>query len=541
MRLSKFVWGPALTVLLLVGSATIGAASAQARGHGLPAHAPVVCMLGGGSGISIEYGCGWGDVGGGGTPGNAWGYDRSMFTDTKDKSPWQVLNDPRLFPSSDSGYSCVPGANGSALCTRYSDSPPKTGVSNATVSQLANGTIANTGSVLGFEENDNVTCPNGRGCFLINVYYKNYRADAMYEYDSPGSTPYILSVGWNKNDGKGYAGKGSYIGQSSGFLTAATDAGDLDDPAQIDVGSSMMTSTATTTGGDAQYQLNISAQTAGSVLVHLSTIGLQATSNRVIPAGWIAEPSADPAVLVYLIPNLDANKSATATLYYTVTGASSDTVFADVNGSSTAATLTVRPSAPTCTTANSSFNGRSLVPQGGAVTVLDGAYCTSQPDSTLKVWTGDQRGDGQLAVIGSGNTHAISYQAPNASYVGDDTVYVYSENSAGVASLPTAVPVTVAAPASAVADSYTVAKNAPLAVDVAHGLLANDQFTTGTDGWTVQQGYAPLNGDLTMNANGSFSYTPHPGYSGDDTFRYRLNGPHNAVSQPVTVTIHVTN
>jgi hypothetical protein len=538
MKISKRVVAPVIALLAAFGIATAGATAAQARPPG-PTHAPIVCMLGGGSGISIEYGCGWGNVGGSGGAANAWGYDRSAFTDTKDFSPWQVINDPHLLPSSDSGYSCVPANNGSALCTRFSDAAPRPGIDNASLSQLANETTTNSGSVLGFEERDNVACVGGTGCFLIIVDYTKYQARAVYDYDSPGGTPYIESVSWYKKDGKGYNGVGTYIGNSKSFLTTATSPSDLSVAGTALAGGALSTASVTTTGADVTYQLNLLAQTSGSLLIHLKTNGLTTTDNRSLPPGWISEPSSDPSELAYLVPNLSAGESATAWLHYTVTGASNDMVLVDVNGAQTSSSISVRPNAPTCTTADRAFNGRAVVPTGGATTTLDGVFCSFQSDSTLKVWTGDQRGAGQLALIGTGNTRAISYQAPSADYAGDDTVYVYAVNSAGVASEPTAVPVTVAAPATAIADSYTVTPGATLNEDAGHGMLANEQFNTGTEGWTLQQGYAPANGDLSAHPDGSFSYTPHAGFTGDDTFRYRLNGPHGQVSNVVTVTIHV--
>ncbi|MCU1483086.1 MAG: hypothetical protein JWQ19_3872 [Subtercola sp.] len=543
MKISKKVIAPVLAVLAAVGIATAGASSAQAGGPPKPGHAPIICMLtGAGAGFpTLDTGCGWGSVGGGTQVGNYWGYDRSFFTDTKDKSPWAVIKDPSLFPSSDSGYDCVAGNNGSAICTRHSDSTPKPGVDNATVNQLASGTMAAAGSVLGFEEKDNMVCAGDHhnGCFAVDVTYSKYTARAVYEYDSPGDMPYITAVSWYKKDGKGFAGRGTYLGDSTHFLTTATSADDLTDAAGMIASDSLSTNSATTTGGDVTYELNVMAKKAGSAIVHVNGIGFTVTDNRQLPAGWIALPTSDPSEAAYLVPGLAVNQPQTAQIHFTVTGASNDIIVSDVNGTQVSQTLAVRPGAPACTTPDRAFHGSAVIPTGGASTVLDGEFCSVQADSTLKVWTGDQRGAGTLTIIGAGNNHSVSYQAPAADFSGSDTVYVYAENSAGVASAPTAVPVTVAAPATAVADSYRASSGSTLTVDADHGLLANEAFAAGRDGWTVQQGYAPANGELTTQADGSFSYTPHAGFSGDDTFRYQLKGPHGQTSNVVTVTIHV--
>jgi len=53
---------------------------------------------------------------------------------------------------------------------------------------------------------------------------------------------------------------------------------------------------------------------------------------------------------------------------------------------------------------------------------------------------------------------------------------------------------------------------------------------------SVQTGVA--HGSLTLNANGSFSYTPTPGYSGPDTFTYRASnsvGPSGIATVAITV------
>ncbi len=72
---------------------------------------------------------------------------------------------------------------------------------------------------------------------------------------------------------------------------------------------------------------------------------------------------------------------------------------------------------------------------------------------------------------------------------------------------------------TAAPDSYSLAEDTPLTV-AAPGLVAND-----TDGesnpLSAVLGAGPSHGTLTLNANGSFTYTPHANYSGTDSFTYR--------------------
>ena len=72
-------------------------------------------------------------------------------------------------------------------------------------------------------------------------------------------------------------------------------------------------------------------------------------------------------------------------------------------------------------------------------------------------------------------------------------------------------------------DSYTVDQGQTLVV-VAPGVLDGD---TDVDGDALSAirvaGSGPANGTLTLNADGSFTYTPNAGFTGTDTFRYTAN------------------
>jgi serine protease len=92
-------------------------------------------------------------------------------------------------------------------------------------------------------------------------------------------------------------------------------------------------------------------------------------------------------------------------------------------------------------------------------------------------------------------------------------------------------------PPVAVDDSYSVLMNNTLVVE-APGVLGNDSDANGDTLTSVLQS-GPTNGELTLNANGSFTYTPDQDFVGTDTFEYTANdGTTN--SDPATVTITVT-
>jgi len=74
---------------------------------------------------------------------------------------------------------------------------------------------------------------------------------------------------------------------------------------------------------------------------------------------------------------------------------------------------------------------------------------------------------------------------------------------------------------NATGGSYTVAYGAPLTVPVA-GVLGND---TDDDSLvlTARVAAGPSNATLVVNADGSFTYTPNPGFYGADSFSYTAN------------------
>ena len=111
---------------------------------------------------------------------------------------------------------------------------------------------------------------------------------------------------------------------------------------------------------------------------------------------------------------------------------------------------------------------------------------------------------------------------PNLNYFGSDS-FTYKVSDGYMDSNIATVTITVTPvkdPVQAVDDFYSVNQNAVLEVP-APGVLANDidvdlnnQFSALVSG--------PSNGNLIFRNNGSFTYTPKPGFFGTDTFVYQL-------------------
>ena len=66
-------------------------------------------------------------------------------------------------------------------------------------------------------------------------------------------------------------------------------------------------------------------------------------------------------------------------------------------------------------------------------------------------------------------------------------------------------------------DSYNATEDVTLVVPAFLGVGANDSDVDG-DTLTFTVNTPPTNGAVTLNPDGSFSYTPAPGYSGTDSF-----------------------
>ncbi|MFO0891756.1 MAG: cadherin-like domain-containing protein [Isosphaeraceae bacterium] len=89
----------------------------------------------------------------------------------------------------------------------------------------------------------------------------------------------------------------------------------------------------------------------------------------------------------------------------------------------------------------------------------------------------------------------------------------------------------------AVDDAYLAVRDSALTVGASTGVLDND---TDIDGDTLAAALAgqPAHGTVTLNANGSFTYTPEAGYVGEDSFTYR-NSDGTLTSNVATVRIKV--
>lgn len=163
-------------------------------------------------------------------------------------------------------------------------------------------------------------------------------------------------------------------------------------------------------------------------------------------------------------------------------------------------------------------------PLTGTVSVtggsLDGESCSAEA----------ALGTGSCQVtFGATGSHPIT-----ATYSGDAN---YNGSSDGeshtVNSVPNVAPTAVDDP------SYTVLEDGTLTVNAANGVLLNDSDPdSGPQSLTARNASTPSGGSVTLNADGSFVYTPNPNFNGTDTFTYQAFD--GAASATATVTVTVT-
>ncbi len=169
---------------------------------------------------------------------------------------------------------------------------------------------------------------------------------------------------------------------------------------------------------------------------------------------------------------------------------------------------------------------------GGLITIGGLGDSTDNPDPNAGSEV-DSEFDDELydlsSFIDAGDT-SISVETLNPS--GDDNIFF--------ASFLTNPPTTVVSIApSGVADDYGTAFETVLTIDAANGVLANDSDDGTVDAATLETGVDAADGDLTFNDDGSFSFAPADGFSGDATFTYRAQDNDGLSSFPTTVTITV--
>ncbi|MCS0046711.1 tandem-95 repeat protein [Vibrio antiquarius] len=148
--------------------------------------------------------------------------------------------------------------------------------------------------------------------------------------------------------------------------------------------------------------------------------------------------------------------------------------------------------------------------------------------------------DGELSFNVSGNSNiqvaivnGIATFTPTADWNGSETLTFTATDPSGE-SVSQAVNFTVAPVADIEADKATVVEDTPTIIKV----LDNDTFEGDDKVVSLDTNNGPANGTVSVNPDGSVTYTPNDNYHGTDSFTYIVTS--GGVSESTTVNVDVT-
>ncbi|WP_242014155.1 tandem-95 repeat protein, partial [Vibrio parahaemolyticus] len=148
--------------------------------------------------------------------------------------------------------------------------------------------------------------------------------------------------------------------------------------------------------------------------------------------------------------------------------------------------------------------------------------------------------DGELTFSVSGNSNiqvaivnGIATFTPTADWNGSEALTFTATDPSGE-SVSQTVNFTVAPVADIVADSARVVEDTPTIIKV----LGNDTFEGDDKVVSLDTNNGPANGTVSVNPDGSVTYTPNDNYHGTDSFTYIVTS--GGVSESTTVEVNVT-
>ncbi|HCE2458280.1 TPA: tandem-95 repeat protein, partial [Vibrio parahaemolyticus] len=129
--------------------------------------------------------------------------------------------------------------------------------------------------------------------------------------------------------------------------------------------------------------------------------------------------------------------------------------------------------------------------------------------------------------------NGIATISPTADWNGSETLTFTATDPSGE-SISQTVNFTVAPVADIVADKATVVEDTPTIIKV----LGNDTFEGDDQVVSLDTNNGPANGAVSVNPDGSVTYTPNDNYHGTDSFTYIVTS--GGVSESTTVSVDVT-
>ncbi|MEJ2880807.1 Ig-like domain-containing protein [Pedobacter sp. GR22-6] len=260
------------------------------------------------------------------------------------------------------------------------------------------------------------------------------------------------------------------------------------------------------------------------------------------PAGSPDNVSTPPATPINIIvKNNDVSKTGT-----TVTISSNPTngaVVLNADGSTTYTPNAGFSGKDTFTYFLNTSDGVQSTPITVTITVKpigvsDNVVTPPNTPITISVKDNDPSKNGTTVVVVTNAAHGavvlnpagLPVYTPNTGYSGKDTFTYILRTADGVDSDP--ITVNIGIKPIGLDDIANTITNIPVNIPVKD----NDPSKTGT---TTVINTNPANGSVVLNTDGSVAYTPNTGFSGKDTFTYRLTTPDGGSSDPITVTVNV--
>ena len=126
--------------------------------------------------------------------------------------------------------------------------------------------------------------------------------------------------------------------------------------------------------------------------------------------------------------------------------------------------------------------------------------------------------------------------SPFAGFRGTDLIRYTVADGSGAVSQPATITITSNDAPVAANDSFLTYRDESIDLDV----LANDSDADGTvDSGSLTLQSQPTNGTAIVLANGRVRYVPNPGFSGTDTFSYRVRDDRGQISNTASVSVRV--
>jgi VCBS repeat-containing protein len=338
---------------------------------------------------------------------------------------------------------------------------------------------------------------NGDGTFQPDVVYTTDLAPvavALGDFNNDGALDIVtansgsntVSVLLGNGDGT-FAAKQDFVVDTAGRTPDSVAVGDMNGDGKLDlvVGSS-------STAGAVQELFGLGD---GTFETHTSNLG---GANR-------------SAIIAISDLNNDHRPDVVVTGYSIVSGgATSD--WLNQLATVQSPTYTIDHSTSPDNVAPVAANGSA---SGDEDTVITGTLSASDPDSELLIYSGvTQTAHGTVTVNGDGS---FSY-TPNANYNGPDS-FTFKANDGFADSNTATENLTV----NAVNDAPVAANGSSSGNEnaVITGTLAATDIDSAS--LTFARVAQAAHGTVTVNANGSFSYTPNANYSGPDSFTFKAN------------------